>query len=551
MKRNFWLSVAMLAIGASLLVAAGLASPASSGNAKAGAATAKKGGTLRLSKSTDIDYVDPALAYFTDSFGELEYATGAKLFNYPDKTGGAGIQVVPEVVQSYKVSKNGKTYSFVLKKTFKYNTGKTVTAADFKNAFERDADPKMQSPATAYMHEIVGADAMIDGKAKSISGIKASGNKLTFRLTKSLPDFLTRLTMPFFMPLPKGTPHDPDGINNPPSAGPYYVASRQVNRQIIIKQNPFYKGNRPHNVSQMTWTVGASLEACRLETEQNQVDYCVDGVPPASYKDIADKYGIKGASGNGQFFFNTVLGTSYFALNNNRPAFKGNLAFRKAVNNAIDRPALVRAGGYLGGKRTDQILPPAMTKNADIYPIKGANPTAAKKLAAGHTPPGNKLVLYTANRGVRVIRAQVFQFNMKQIGIDVDVTQFARAVQHAKCGTLNEPFDVCDEGWLIDYADPITFFEPLLLGTNIHDTENTNEAYFNDPKWNKSIVAAGRLTGAARAKAYTALDIGITKQAAPWASFLTITNRDFVSKSTGCYLYHPVMLMDWAAACKK
>ena len=123
MKRKLWLSVAMLAIGAGLLVAAGLASPASSAPAKAGAA--KAGGTLRLSKSTDIDYVDPALAYSTDSW-ELEYITCAKLMNYPDKAGAAGAQVVPEVTQNYKVSKDGKTYTFVLKKTYKYNTGRTL-----------------------------------------------------------------------------------------------------------------------------------------------------------------------------------------------------------------------------------------------------------------------------------------------------------------------------------------------------------------------------------------------------------------------------------------
>ena len=396
MQRKLWLSVALLATGAVLLVTAGLASPASSAPAKAGAV--KAGGTLRLSKSTDIDYVDPALAYFTDSW-ELEYITTARLFSYPDKPGSAGAQVIPEVVQTYTVSKDGKTYTFVLKKTYKYNTGRTIGPADFAYAFNRNADPKMQSPATAYMHEIVGADAVTDGKAQSISGITAKGNVLTIRLTRSLPDFLARLTMPFFTPLPPGTPHDPDGINNPAGSGPYYIASRQVNRQLIIKRNTNYKGPRPHNVDQIVWTIGPTLEACRLETEQNQVDYCVDGIPPASYKEIADKYGIKGATGNGQFFFNPQLGTSYFALNNDRPAFKNNLSFRKAVNNAIDRPALVRAGGYLGGKRTDQILPPAMTKDVNVYPLKGANPTVAKKLAAGHMPPGNQLTLYTANRG--------------------------------------------------------------------------------------------------------------------------------------------------------
>jgi len=549
MGRKLWLSIAVLAIGAGLLVAAGVASPASSGNAKAGAVTAKKGGTLRLSKSTDVDYVDPALAYFTDTW-ELQYITQAKLYNYPDKGGAAGAQPVPEIAKKTTISKDGKTYTFLLWNNYKYNTGRTVQAADFANAFVRDADPKMQSPATTYMHEIVGADAAIDGKTSTISGIKAVGKfKLVFHLTRALPDFESRLTMPFFSPVPPGTPHDPDGINNPASAGPYYIASRDVNRQLIIKSNPNYKGKRPHNVSQIIWTIGPSLEACQLQTEQNQTDYCVDGISPAAYKSISDKYGIN--KPNGQFFFYTLLGTSYYALNNSRPAFKGNLAFRKAINTAIDRPALVRQGGFLGGKRTDQILPPAMTKNVDIYPIRGANPTAAKKLATGHMPAGNKLTLYTANRGARLLRAQVFQFDMQQIGIDTTVQTFARAVEHAKCGTKGEPFDVCDEGWVVDYADPVTFFEPLLDGNNIHDTENSNESYFNDPKWNKQIEAAGRLTGAARATAYTNLDINITKQAAPWASFLNLTQRDFVSKSTGCYLFHPVFLMDWAVTCKK
>jgi ABC-type oligopeptide transport system substrate-binding subunit len=84
---------------------------------------------------------------------------------------------------------------------------------------------------------------------------------LTVRLTRALPDFLSRLTVPFFCPLPPGTPHDPDGINNPPGSGPYYIASRQVNRLIIAKENPHYTGPRPHNVSQIAWTIGPRSSA--------------------------------------------------------------------------------------------------------------------------------------------------------------------------------------------------------------------------------------------------------------------------------------------------
>ena len=66
-----------------------------------------------------------------------------------------------------------------------------------------------------------------------------------------------------------------------------------------------------------------------------------------------------------------------------------------------------------------------------------------------------------------------------------------------------------------------------------------------------SVRPTVKTTGAARTQAYINLDLNITKQAAPWASFLNLTNRDFLSSSTGCYVFQPVFLMDWAVTCKK
>jgi peptide/nickel transport system substrate-binding protein len=551
MRRKLLLSATMLVVGAALLAAASLASAASSGPSHT-VAGPKKGGTLRVSFSTDIDYLDPALAYFTNTW-EAEYITCSRLFYYPDVSGAQGTQLQPEVVKSYTVSKDGKTYTFNLWNTFRYNTGRTVQAADFVEALNRDADPTMQSPATQYMHEIVGADAVINGGSgapKTISGVRAvSKFVLQLKLSKPVVDMTARLATPFFCPLPPGTARDSAGIGNPPGDGPYYVASFDRNRQYVFKRNPNYTGKRPHNLDQIVWTIGTSLEACELETVQNVIDYCGDGIPATDYGQVATKYGIN--KPNGQFFFYPVLGTRFYEMNFDRPAFKNNFQLRKAINYAIDRPALVRAGGYLSGKRTDQILPASMTTPYNIYPLKGANAAQAKKIAAGHMPAGNSLVLYDANRGAYVTRAQIFQYNLKQMGINVSIQQFSRAVEAEKCGVKGEPFDVCENAWLVDYPDPVTYFVPLLDGNSIQATNNNNHSYFNDPKWNNAIESAGKLTGAARRNAYIGLDHNITQQVSPWASFLTLTNRDFVSKSTGCYLFQPVFLMDWGVTCKK
>src|SRR5678815_5908197 len=99
MHRRVWLAVAMLAAGASLLVAASFAS-ASSGSSHA----FKKGGTWKYGATGASVQVDQQLAYVTTAWW-LEYATAAKLYNY--RPGG---MLVPEVASRFRVSTDGRRY---------------------------------------------------------------------------------------------------------------------------------------------------------------------------------------------------------------------------------------------------------------------------------------------------------------------------------------------------------------------------------------------------------------------------------------------------------
>jgi len=93
MRKRLWLSVTMLVAGVGLLVAASFAS--ASGNAHQGQAL-KKGGIWRYGTVGGLSHMDPQLAYVTSEWF-LEYATAAKLYNYPDKAGPRGSKLVPEV----------------------------------------------------------------------------------------------------------------------------------------------------------------------------------------------------------------------------------------------------------------------------------------------------------------------------------------------------------------------------------------------------------------------------------------------------------------------
>lgn len=535
-----WLSIAALLLGAGLLAAAGLAKPAQ-----------RQGGTLRISRGGDIDSVDPAIAYLADSW-EIAYATCAKLYNYPDKPAPKGAIAIPEVATGYPVvSKDGKTQTIRLKRTYRFHTGGRITAANFVAAFNRVANPKLESPASTFLHEIVGADAVLGGRAPTISGVRALGRyALEIRTTRPLPDLVSRLTMPFFCPIAVNTPVRE--INDPLGSGPYYVASRVPNRQVVLERNPFYRGPRPKNVDRAVWTIHGR-EACRVAVERNELDYCAAaGVPSSAYAELTAEYGIN--KENKRFFFTPELVMEYFAFNHDRRAFKGvgQIPLKQAINWAIDRPRLVRAAGYDAGKRTDQLLPAALGRDESIYPLGAVTPqrlAKARALLAKAKYRPTRLILYAPDADPHALRAREFQSNLKRLGIDVDIASFRGEAFFDKIATRGEPYDVVLNGWVPDYADPVVFFNKL-DGRNIGEG-NTNDARFNRPRYNRAIARIGRLSGEARRRAWAELDVDMMRDDPPWAPFVNVARRDFVSKSFGCYFLHPVYRLDIAATCKK
>jgi peptide/nickel transport system substrate-binding protein len=500
-----------------------------------GAASYVSGGTLNVDLASDVDSTDPALAYLNTSW-EIEYATGLKLVNYPDAEAPRGSRIVPEAAAGLpRVSNGGKTYDFTVKAGFtKFSTGEAVTAKSFQRALQRVMDPELNSPGLSFVSDVKNA--------------QAKGSHFVVTLTKPAPDFLARMAMPFFAAVPVGLPVVQNGVTTPPSAGPYYIASREVGKSIVLQRNPFYKGTRPHNLAKVVYTVGNSQDATYLRVEKGDADYAATGIPPAQYAAVAQKYGIN----KGRLFVRPILGIQYFALNTQQPLFKDNLPLRRAVNYAIDRHAMLIQGGYLSGKRTDQILPPGIDgfEDASLYPLQGADFTTAKKLAKGHTRDG-KVVFYTSTSATSQAIAQVLQFDLKQIGLDVEVRSFPSAVLLSKMGTKGEAYDIGQHSWVADYADPFDFVNVLLDGTNIRDDHNVNFAYFNDPAYVKQMQKAASLSGDARSSAYAKLDKDISWNAAPWVVRANMNNRFFVSKRVGCYTYNPIYATDIAALCLK
>jgi len=493
---------------------------------------------LRVNLSTtDFEYLDPALAYDAPGWQVL-YMTNLMLLNYPDKPAPEGSRLTPDGAVGFpRVSSDGKTYTFTIKSGLRFSDGSAVTAAAFKRAFERAADPKQASPAIAFMHDVVGADERNEGKAPSVTGVTAKGQTLTIRLVRANPTFLAEIAMPFFSAVKPSMPVDSHGLNVYPSAGPYRIASRAVGSQVVLERNPFYKGTRPANADRILITTNTDENQSLLQVRAGEVDYDQYGLPPTAHDDLSRQYGVK-KGGDGRYFVNTGINTTYLALNTSRPAL-AKLNVRKAVNFAIDRPAMLRVAGKFAGKRTDQILPPNMQgfREVDLYPIKGADVAKGREVAAG--AKDNIDLLYTTSP-VSVARAQIIKYNLEQIGLSVTLKPQPFAVAIRTAGTKGSDFDMFLIAWFADYPDPFDFINVLLDGQNIQAANNSNYSYLNIPKYNKLMTDASKLSGAARYDAYGKLDVDLMKNAAPWVPLSNGNIREFTSSRVSNYLFHPV-----------
>ena len=530
MHRRLWLAVMMLVAGASLLVAASFAS-ASAGSAHA----FKKGGIWRYGTTGASVQVDPQLAYVTTAWW-LEYATAAKLYNYPDKQGPAGSKLVPEVASKFTVSNNGKRYTFFIRPGFKFSDGAKVTAANFKRAIDRTANKALASPGAPFITDtngtnIVGAKKVNNGLANSVSGAVVKGNRLIINLTKPDGTFMSKITMPFFQATSLKLPLTKEVVNvnstNMPSAGPYYMTRNDPDKLTQIRQNKNYKTGpgrtRPRNLAGLDVQWNLNEQTLFNQTIANQVDE--DAViPAAEVQGVASKYGVNKT----RFWTKAINCTGYLPFNTSRSLFKGNLALRKAINYVIDRKSYTAQAGPYAGQPWTHIFNPGVPGWKDVSIYK-QDVSKAKKLAKGHFKSGSINVGFRSSGTVNPAQSQIVKRDLQRLGFNaskITMKGFSGADLYDAMGHRNTDLDMgVSMGWCSDYPDPYDWINILLYGKSIQAENNVNYSYFNDPKWNKKMEQAARLVGPKRLSVYGQLDLDIMNQAAPMAIERTYNNR--------------------------
>jgi ABC-type transport system substrate-binding protein len=507
--RTCSLVAALVAVSSALLLAA-------SGTAYG----VKEGGTFTIGLDSDRP-IDPALT------GSLPGAPecGTLL---------TGPRLRPDLAEAEPaVSRDGKTYTFTIRKNARFSSGAAVTARAFARALVRIRDPELQSP--------------LAGNFEDVRDIDVNGRTLTLKLTRPQPLLLAFMTE--LCAVPPNLPVDAEGAKAPlPSAGPYYVAEYVPGERLRLERNRFYNGTRARHVDRFVAELGADQGSLVDDIASGTYDW--GGVNASSgaarAAELARRYGFN----KEQYWIKPGLGLRLFHLNTNGRLFRHNPKLRQAVNFAIDRRALTRELGPFGGRATDQYLLPVMPGYRDerIYPWKPRYLKKARALAKGNLRSG-KAVLYTPDRTLPLATAQIVKRNLAEIGLEVEIKEFPPIVAFEKMTIPREPFDIGYIGLSGPFARDPSLLSFLFDGRTIGQVGNGNRSHLNSPTVNRLLDEASRLSGPARYRAYAELDIRLSRDVAPAIPWAALNDIQFVSPRVGCVTFNP--LFDLTGVCLK
>lgn len=366
-----------------------------------------------------------------------------------------GTTIGPNLAEKWETSKDGKTWTFYLRKDVKWQDGKPLTADDVLFTFQSIQDPKVQTGG--FQQRFMEGD-------KPIKFEKVDDYTVRALLTQPNSSLLTSVVVPI---IPKhaleGQDLNKSAYNQKPvpGMGPFKFLEWKSGESITLEANPTYFKGAPY-VDKWVFRIIPNQDAAVVALQTGEIDFSV-----IRGKDIAKFLG------NPKFTIaNTQVDLSRgIALNHNKPEFQ-DVRVRQALSMAIDRQAIIDSAEQGFGVPMDSIFnQPVPMYKAGKNQVPKQDFAAAKELlkAAGWADTNNDGIVEKDGKPFKftleyypgwtwiVPSTSLLQQWWKQIGVDVairayDAATFTPNVIRSK--DINKPYDAYINGWGMFGADP-------------------------------------------------------------------------------------------------
>ncbi len=199
--------------------------------------------------------------------------------------------------QSFAISEDGLSVTFVLKDGLKWHDGSDLTASDVKFTWELAARvASLNNLYTDMVKKLVGYSEYVAGTADEIAGIVIDGNTVTFNFTAIAPTMMMGFSQLPTLPQAYLADVDPAAVQqdsfwqNPIGSGPFKLTDVSMNNYCLFEAFDDYQAGRP--------LIDAIYMYPSTETDPNLVKNVSAGIYDYAWsKSIADVQACMGIEG--------------------------------------------------------------------------------------------------------------------------------------------------------------------------------------------------------------------------------------------------------------
>jgi oligopeptide transport system substrate-binding protein len=398
------------------------------------------------------------------------------------------MKVVPALAKSWKVSPDGKTYTFSLRPGVEWSDGIPLKAQDFVYSWERLLTPATAAAYAYILFDVEGAEDFSKGKNKDFAkvGIKALDDlTVQVRLVRPVAYWLYIPTFWVTFPLRRDIVQQFGGAWATPgrmvSVGPYTLSSHDIDRRVVLKANPKYYGKRG-NVTEVIGQVVQDDSTALTLYETGKIDFLTD-IGSLDLSKLMTRWDLK------KFPY---LKTAYLGFVGSKYPSSSS-AFRRAVAMAIDKSKLGKVL-HGGQESASSFVPPSMLAHSKKAGLPFDPSRARSELrAAGVDPATAKIEIVLPNLEKPRTIAQFIQAELKRnLGLNVELQAFDNKTFRAQVDLKAYPLFILS--WGADYPDPDNFLS-VFLGS-----AGNNRTAFSNAKYDDLIVKARAARGESERK---------------------------------------------------
>ncbi|PND18559.1 ABC transporter substrate-binding protein [Ensifer sp. MMN_5] len=504
-----------------------LAALAFAGAAAAPAAAQTPPDVLVVGQIAEPQSLDPHTVTATNDFRILVNVYDG-LVRFKDGT----LEVEPALAESWKISDDGKTYTFKLRQGVKFHDGSDFDAEAVKFNFDRmlkkdhpfyDTGPFPLSFNFASVEAVNVLDEYT----------------VEFRLSEAFAPFLSNLAYPTGLIVSPAAveKHGKEYGRSPSGTGPFKFVEWLSNQRVVVERNPDY------------WDGAAKLQAVvfRPITDANTrvaemmaggIDVMVE-VPPDNLATFEQDANFAVAEQAGPHVWFAILNTKEGPFADKRVRQAANYAVNKQtlVDDVLQGTATVAAGP----------IPPAFNWVEGSVEPYAHDPEKAKALLAEAGVENPQVTFYVTEGGSGMLdpitMGAAIQADLQAVGFKVKIETYEWNTFLGRVNPgLEGKADMAEMAWMTNDPDTVPY---LTLRTDaMPDKGGFNSGYYSNPQLDELLEKARRSTDQGeRGKLYGEVQ-SIVHDDAPWLFVANWKQNAVTTAAVKGFKLQPSFLLD-------